>query len=168
MILRLSKAVFVAAVAFFNTLVVFNNVTDYDSNYQFVHHVFLMDSTFPDNRAMWRAVHPLWIHKVFYDGIIFWEVVAMAQTWAGSVQLVRAVRKSATAFQNSKHLAITGLTVSMLLWLVAFLTIGGEWFLMWQSKTWNGQEAAFRLFLVDGVILLFLLTPDGEHDDRLP
>jgi len=49
----------------------------------------------------------------------------------------------------------------MLQWLVAFLTVGGEWFLMWQSK-WNGQEAASRMFLVMGVILLFVNSPDEE------
>jgi predicted small integral membrane protein len=41
------------------------------------------------------------------------------------------------------------------MWLVAFLTVGAEWFLMWQSHIWNGQEAAFRMFTVVGIILLF-------------
>jgi hypothetical protein len=28
---------------------------------------------------------------------------------------------------------------------------GSEWFLMWQSKVWNGQEEAFRMFAIVGV-----------------
>jgi predicted small integral membrane protein len=48
------------------------------------------------------------------------------------------------------------------MWLVPFLSIGGEWFLMWQSKTWNGQDAAFRMFTVVGIILLLLALPDTE------
>lgn len=48
----------------------------------------------------------------------------------------------------------------MLMWLVAFLTVGAEWFLMWQSHIWNGQEAAFRMFTVVGIILLFLMQPE--------
>jgi predicted small integral membrane protein len=60
MISRLSKTLLVAASAFYYTLVVFNNLTDYNSNYQFVHHVLLMDSTFPGNRGMWRAIQPPW------------------------------------------------------------------------------------------------------------
>ena len=60
--------------------------------------------------------------------------------------------------------AIAGLTVSLLQWLVAFLSVGAEWFLMWQSKTWNGQEAAFRNFAVIGIVLLLVAQPDG--DDR--
>jgi predicted small integral membrane protein len=46
------------------------------------------------------------------------------------------------------------------MWLVAFLTVGAEWFLMWQSHIWNGQEAAFRMFTVVGIILLFLLQAE--------
>jgi predicted small integral membrane protein len=42
--------------------------------------------------------------------------------------------------------AIAGLTLGLLLWLVAFIAVGGEWFLMWQSAEWNGEEAAFRIF----------------------
>jgi predicted small integral membrane protein len=48
------------------------------------------------------------------------------------------------------------------MWLVAFLSVGAEWFLMWQSKSWNGQEAAFRMFTVIGIVLLLLALPDGE------
>jgi len=55
-----------------------------------------------------------------------------------------------------------GLALSLLMWLVAFLSIGGEWFLMWQSKTWNGQEAAFRMFTVIGIVLLLVAQTEGE------
>jgi predicted small integral membrane protein len=46
------------------------------------------------------------------------------------------------------------------MWLLAFLDVGGEWFLMWQSKMWNGQEEAFRMFTVVGVV--FLVVVQGE------
>jgi len=163
MILRLAKTLLVAAVAFFYTLVVFNNLTDYGSNYAFVHHVLLMDTTFPGNHGMWRAIHPLWMQAAFYDGIIAWEAVTMLLLWAGTVKLLRAAGKPAETFQEAKTLAIGGLTVGLLMWFVAFLSVGGEWFLMWQSQTWNGQEAAFRMFLVVGVILLLLAMRDGKQ-----
>lgn len=168
MISRLAKTLLVAASALFYTLVVFNNLTDYDSNYEFVRHVLLMDSTFPGNHAMWRAIHPLWIHKVFYNSIISWEVVSMLLMWAGTLQLLRALRKADAAFQKAKCLAIAGLAAGMLMWFGAFLTIGGEWFLMWQSSTWNGQDAAFRMFLVEGVIIVLLMNPEVESHERLP
>ena len=43
--LRISKAVLVLAIALFYTILVLNNVTDYGSNYEFVRHVLMMDST---------------------------------------------------------------------------------------------------------------------------
>jgi predicted small integral membrane protein len=33
---------------------------------------------------------------------------------------------------------------------------------MWQSKTWNGQEPAFRLFTVVGLVLLLVSQPDSD------
>ena len=46
--------------------------------------------------------------------------------------------------------------------LVAFLAVGGECFLMWQSKTWNGQDAAFRMFTVISLVLLLVARPEAE------
>jgi len=59
--------------------------------------------------------------------------------------------------------AILGLTLSLLMWLIAFLAVGGEWFLMWQSKNWNGQDAAFRMFAVIGIVLVILMQADTEE-----
>jgi len=162
MILRCAKVALVAAVAGFHTLVVLNNTTDYDSNFQFVRHVMMMDSTFNGNRAMWRAVNAPALHTAFYFSIIGWESVSMLLCWWGAIQLGRALRESPTAFEGAKKWAIAGLALSLLMWLVAFLSVGGEWFLMWQSKTWNGQEAAFRMFTVVGMVLLLLLQRETE------
>lgn len=41
-----------AAGSVFPYLVVFNNLTNYASNNQFVHHVLLIDSTFPGHHAL--------------------------------------------------------------------------------------------------------------------
>ena len=46
--------------------------------------------------------------------------------------------------------------------LLAFITIGGEWFLMWQSRIWNGQDTAFRMFTVEAMILALLFLPEPE------
>jgi predicted small integral membrane protein len=67
------------------------------------------------------------------------------------------------SFRRAKNTAIIGLSLGLLMWLVAFLSVGGEWFLMWQSKTWNGQEAAFRMFTVVGIVLLLLVESEAEQ-----
>jgi predicted small integral membrane protein len=163
MILRAAKMLLVFAVALFYTFVVFNNTTDYNSNYQFVRHVLMMDSTFPGNHGMWRALNSQWLHTAFYVGIIAWEVITMILCWWGGVKLARALRTSGLAFNKAKRVAVAALTLAMLMWLVAFLSVGGEWFLMWQSKSWNGQDAAFRMFTVIGLVLLFVAQPDSEE-----
>jgi predicted small integral membrane protein len=157
MILRIAKATLVLAIALYSTLIVLNNITDYASNFQFVRRVLMMDSTFPNNDAMWRAINSPATHTLFYITIIIWESLTMILCWWGGVKLVRNLKAPAASFSQSKSVAIAGLTLSMLIWLVAFLTIGGEWFLMWQSKTWNGQEAAFRMFTIVGIVLIFLV-----------
>ena len=163
MTLRAAKMLLVFAVALFYTFVVFNNTTDYDSNYQFVRHVLMMDSTFPGNHGMWRALNSQWLHTAFYIGIIAWEVITMILCWWGGVKLARALRTSGLAFNKAKRVAVAALTLALLMWLVAFLSVGGEWFLMWQSKSWNGQDAAFRMFTVIGLVLLFVAQPDSEE-----
>jgi len=158
---RLAKSTLMAAMALFFTLVVFNNITDFDSNYQFVHHVLSMDSTFPGNHGMWRALHPVALHLAFYVGIICYEALNMVLCWWAAVALFQARNSAQSTFVRSKRLAIAALTAGMLLWLVAFLEIGAEWFLMWQSHTWNGQEAAFRMITIEGILLLIMLLPES-------
>jgi predicted small integral membrane protein len=65
-------------------------------------------------------------------------------------------------FHSAKRLPLLGLMLSLLLWLVAFLCVGGEWFLMWQSPTWNGQQEAFRMFVVVALTFLLILHHDAE------
>jgi predicted small integral membrane protein len=163
MIIRAAKVLLLFAVALFYTVVVFNNITDYNSNYLFVYHVLSMDSTFPGNEGMWRAVHSSFVYHSFYISIICWEVLTAGLTWIGAVLLLRKLRAPASAFNLAKRVPVAALTLGLLMWLVAFLTIGAEWFLMWQSKTWNGQEAAFRMFTVVGIILIFLAMSDVEE-----
>ncbi|RXS98116.1 DUF2165 domain-containing protein [Silvibacterium dinghuense] len=166
MMLRLGKIVLLAAVAFFYTLVVFNNLTDYSSNWQFVHHVLLMDTTFPGNHGMWRALHPALLQTLFYDGIIVWEALTAVLAWIAVAKLLQALRAPAAVFSRAKSWAFAALTAAELLWFGAFLSVGGEWFLMWQSKIWNGQDAAFRMFTCIGIVFLLLALP--EMDDKPP
>ncbi|MFM8360131.1 MAG: DUF2165 family protein [Verrucomicrobiota bacterium] len=161
MIERVAKTALVAAAAFFLSLVAWNNLVDYGSNHEFVRHVLSMDTTFPTNQLKGRALVRPAIHHAFYAGIIAWEALSAAWLWAASWRLWRA-RSDGPAFRQAKPLAIAGLVFNLLLWFVAFLTVGGEWFLMWQSTVWNGQSAAFRMFACLGIILLLLKTPEED------
>jgi predicted small integral membrane protein len=163
MVTRISKIALLASLALFYTLVVFTNLTDFDTNYEFVRHVLSMDTIFPGSRTLYRALTLPSIHMAFYVSIICWEAVTGLSLWWGIARLVRALRLPAAEFNAAKRVPMIALTLSLLMWLVAFLTVGGEWFLMWQSPTWNGQEAAFRNFTMVGLIYLIFLHTDTDH-----
>jgi predicted small integral membrane protein len=91
-----------------------------------------------------------------------WEAITTILLCWGALRLLRAFRLPAVEFNAAKSLPLVALTTSLLMWLVAFLTVGGEWFLMWQSRTWNGQEEAFRNFAIVGIVFLILLQPDTD------
>ena len=164
MALRASKVFLVLGIALFYMVLVLNNITDYGSNYEFVRHILMMDSTFPGNHGMWRAINSPVVHTVFYIGIITWESVTMLLCWWGGVRLLKSYRADAVQFTAAQNVAVIALTTSLLMWLVAFLDVGGEWFLMWQSKMWNGQEEAFRMFAVVGVVFLVVVQREPNSD----
>ncbi len=164
--IRLCKISLVAASALFLALVVLNNLTDYSSNFLFVEGVLSMSTAFDDNQLMWRAIDSSLIHTLFYGSIILWESLALVLCIWGTVTLGRSVKeKSGAIFNKAKKIATIGLTVSLLQWYVAFITVGGEWFLMWQSDEWNGQDAAFRMFSIMGISLIFLSLKDDDLED---
>jgi predicted small integral membrane protein len=108
MITRLAKTLLLAGVALFYTLVVFNNLTDFNSNYQFVRHVLSMDTTFPGNqRPLARAASPAW-HSAFYIGIIAWEIATTILLWWGVAKLLRTVRSGCRGVQHGEASAGDG------------------------------------------------------------
>ena len=151
----------VLAFALYASLVAFNNLTDYNSNFSLVTHVLMMDTTFSDNQGMWRAIHSPFIHHTVFGFIIGIEIVIAGLCWLGSFRLYQNIKDPAS-FNQAKGLAILGLTLGFSLWFTGFMTIGGEWFLMWQSETANGQQAAFRLVMIIGITLIYLTQADEE------
>jgi predicted small integral membrane protein len=59
-------------------------------------------------------------------------------------------------------LSIAGLTLGFVIYAFGFSTIGGEWFGMWMSHEWNGQQSAFRFTILNLGAPLFLAAPDAE------
>jgi len=162
MTIRLSKALLLFALGFYYALVVFNNTNDYNSNLTFVRHVLLMDTTFPGNHGMWRAIHSPAIPLLFFISIVCWETLTGVLLGLGGFRLITNLRTSAATFNGAKKLGVVALTLSLLMWLVAFLSVGNEWFLMWQSKVWTGEVLAQHMFAVVGILLLYLVMPDVE------
>lgn len=156
--LRVAKAALVGGVALYFTLVVLGNILDYPTNFAFVEHVLRMDTVFPSNRLAWRAITQPALHHLAYALIIAWEAIAAILLWAGTARLVAA--RTPRAYDAARRLSSVALVLALSLWLVAFVTVGGEWFLMWQSRTWNGLDASARNFAIQGLVLLIVSSPE--------
>jgi predicted small integral membrane protein len=164
MILRLSKALLVALVGLLLLLVGTDNVVDYGVNFAAVQHVMSMDTVRADPGAMWRAVTGPALHHIAYAAIIATELASGALCVWGAFSLWKLRRAPAPVFNAGKDMAILGLVIGVVLYLFVFLTIGGEWFDMWRSPTWNAQASSFRFFATAGLVLLFV----SQKDDELP
>src|SRR3954466_6015761 len=86
------KIALVAAVALFFTCVAFGNITDYDSNWQFVQHVLSMDTTFPNSKLHWRAVTDSDLQQAAYWLIIGTQAATAVLFWLGTLSLFARVR----------------------------------------------------------------------------
>ncbi|MFF5143087.1 DUF2165 domain-containing protein [Streptomyces sp. NPDC013157] len=156
--LPLAAAVLTGTVALYIALVAFGNITDFGTNQAFVQHVLAMDTTFKDDDLMWRAVTDKGLENTAYVLIIAWETLAALVLIAGTWLWVR--RDDVRARRVSTY----GLLMLVLLFGAGFIGIGGEWFSMWQSKTWNGLEAATRVLVLTGLALVVVqLSPSDQE-----
>ena len=165
-VIRLAKTAMVAAIALFATLAAFGNVTDYGTNFVFVQHVLSMDTVLPSSHIGYRALTGPALHHAAYALIIAAEAATGLLCWIGAVAMVRQLRANAAAFQRGKTFAVLGLMLGFLIWQVGFMTIGGEWFGMWQSPQWNGVPGAFRFVMVIVAVLIFVVMRDDELEPR--
>lgn len=160
--IRAAKIATVAAIALFASLVAFGNVTDYGTNFVFVQHVLSMNTIFPSSHIGYRAVTSPALHHLAYALIIAAEALTAVLCWIGVFALLGALRAEAVAFQRAKTFAVLGLTLGFLLWQVGFMSVGGEWFGMWQSAQWNGVPGAFRFVMVILAVLIFVVLRDED------
>lgn len=157
--LGLAAGVLTGILALYIALVALGNITDFGTNQQFVRHVLAMDTTFHDKNLMWRAITGTGLQDTAYVLIIAWETVAALVLIRGTYLWAR--RKDDDL---ARRWSTYGLLMLLLLFGAGFIAIGGEWFSMWQSKTWNGLEAATRVFLLAGVALIVNQLPARRVD----
>jgi predicted small integral membrane protein len=155
---RFIKTGCVLAIGILALLITFDNLTDYYSNYWFVAHVMKMDTTFPGNRLLYRSITHPWLYHAAYIFIIGLEGFMSFCSLKGSWLLWKNIKAAPETFYAAKNWAVAGLGIGILIWFLGFEVLGGEWFAMWQSTSWNGLGAAERIltFLVLVLILLHL------------
>jgi predicted small integral membrane protein len=163
LIIRLAKILMTAALAAFAFIVTYDNVVDYGSNFEFVKHVLSMDTTFPGNKLMHRAVTDPAMWRLAYGAIIAAEGVTCVLLAIGALAMLLAWRAPAAHFNRAKAWMVAGATVGFGVWFFGFMVVGGEYFAMWQSSTWNGQQAAFRFYMAILGVLIFVNQPDADQ-----
>ena len=162
LITRLAKIVMCLALGLFCLLIAFDNVTNYSTNYLFVQHVLSMDTTLPGNSLKYRAITSPVLWQLAYAAIIAAESLAGLLFVVGAAALWRVRLAPAATFNHAKGNAIAGAALAFLIWFFGFMVVGGEWFAMWESPTWNGQEAAFRFYMAALAVLILLNQPDSD------
>ncbi len=152
---RAAITVLTAITGVYMALVVLGNVTDYETNHAFVQHVLAMDTTFQSPNTMYRAITNQTVVTIAYVSIIAWEALTAAVLLTA---LLAWIRGRTTA----RTLSAAGWVMQILLFGGGFIAIGGEWFQMWQSQTWNGLTPAFQNFTIAaiGLILTYASTKD--------
>jgi predicted small integral membrane protein len=168
LIARNAKIVMSLALASFCLLVAFDNLTDYGTNYLFVQHVLSMDTTFPGNALMYRSITNPVLWQLGYALIIAAEGVTGILFLAGAIRLFQLRNAPGAVFDAAKVYVVAAATLAFLVWFFGFMVVAGEWFAMWQSATWNGQEAAFRFYMAVLAVLIFVNQPDPDLPGTTP
>lgn len=162
LLLRIAKTIPVAGIGLMGLLIVIGNTTDYFTNYYFVEHVLKMDTIFPGSHIHYRSIHSPFLFHAGYIFIIIMEMMMAICCLKGSWLLFKKLKKDAAIFHASKNWAIAGIIIGIIIWFLGFEVVGGEWFAMWQSATWNGLSAADRILSFLVLILILLHFKDAE------
>ena len=120
-----------------------------------------MDTVFPDNPLKSRAITDPTVQRLAYWAIIGVEWLMALCCLYGAWRLFGA-RRDRGAFVAAKVPAVTGLLLVWLLYFVGFIAVGGEWFAMWQSTIWNGQQAALRFLTCAMFVMIVVLLPEED------
>jgi predicted small integral membrane protein len=157
---RLAKAILVAAIGIMAAIIVIGNTTDYYTNYIFVEHVMKMDSVFQASHIHYRSIsNPVFFHAG-YIVIIAMELLMAVCCLIGGWLLFKNVRSDSAKFNASKNWSVAGILIGIIIWFLGFEVVGGEWFAMWQSPTWNGLASAERIVSFLSLVLILLHLKD--------
>jgi predicted small integral membrane protein len=158
------NGVLVGLNALYITLVVIGNISDFNVNQNFVHHVLAMDTTNfgqpqgegLDPHVMWRALTAIPLQTTVYVGIIVWELTAAVVLISAEVLWILDRRANKP---TACRISTIGLLMVVLLFFGGFIDIGGEWFQMWRSAANNGLDPAFRNVVLALVTLVLIHAP---------
>ena len=131
---RIAKIVMVGSLALFAFVIAFDNITDYDTNFEFVRHVLNMDTISPGSTLLYRRVISPALWNFGYWLIILGEGTTSLVLGVAAAALLRHLRSDGARFNYAKRFVFIGAALGFLVWFFGFMVVGGEWFQMWQSQ----------------------------------
>lgn len=141
------KVFVVSIVALYFSFIVFNNLTDYETNHWCVKSVLGMEGVRAQD-VLWRAVQSPKVVSSAYAAIITTEATIALLCWSSALAML--------VKRRGKTLALVGLAIAFGLFMFGFVVIAGEWFYMWQHPILSGmqQKAAVIALIMLGCMLI--------------
>lgn len=157
---QLSKAAVAFSVGFFCLLVGYDNIIDFNTNYEFVNAVLSMDQMEPffsgSKVILARAITNPEIHLIAYWLIIIGELTTGGVCMVGALLMFTSINKP--RFVKGQVFYMVGATFAVLLWYLGFAVIGGEYFAMWANKM-NGQNKAYTFATFILITAIYVALP---------
>jgi len=136
----------VAAVAGFFTIIVFINISDYQTNWELVKLVLGMTKINHSPDIIWHAITNEALQRLIYGAIIAYEAIVAIVCWWGVYTIYR---------KKSYKVASIGIGMGVLLYFFGFGVVAGEWFAVWQYRK-SVQYTAYLLSILLLLIMLFI------------
>lgn len=161
--MRVGQIAMVLALGLFMILAATNNVLTLGDNKfsanSSVAFAVGMQETGQHPKLMWRSIDSPAIIGIAVAVIILTETVAGVLCLWGCYGMWSARKADVAGYAASKTRAMQGLTVIAVFYMLAFQTIAGEWFMIWQTPA-PTMHAAFMLVVMSMLVLFWVRMVD--------
>ena len=171
---RIVASIFVLMTASYYLVVGFDNITNptnpNGSNWPFVQGVLSGDGVPADSGFEWRFIDATWFQAAGDVMIMTLETVTGILLLIGGLLGLR--RSGATvSWGKAQRWTYAGGTVGLTVFFFGFITVGGNWFIMYLNSKWNGLAPAFQNSVMTALTLIFVtavligsqMARDGEE-----
>ncbi|MDE0375421.1 MAG: DUF2165 domain-containing protein [bacterium] len=158
MVFRLIPLLILLGTGVMGGIVVLNNLTAPGANLAFVEHIMTMDTTNMDRGTQWREIRSPALHRIAFVTILLFEVAVTVLSLVGSYFLATNLGAPADAWEAAKLFGYLAFMAALVVWFLVIQVVGAEWFVSWQSESWNAIRDSTRINLITlaGIIILRL------------
>jgi len=158
MVFRLIPLLILLGTGVMGGIVVLNNLTAPGANLAFVEHIMTMDTTNMDKGTQWREIRSPTLHRIAFVTILLFEVAVTVLSLVGSYYLATNLGAPADAWEAAKLFGYLAFMAALVVWFLVIQVVGAEWFVSWQSESWNAIRDSTRINLITlaGIIILRL------------